>query len=135
MDVDEFNDNYINLLLDKLSKQIQSVFLLGDFNVNLLKFEKYALANEFLDSLSPHMFLPYIVQPTRISTTCKTLIDNIFSNTHTLSFILGNHIESISDLLTQFLIVPDFLKISSPPRFYIYERDWSNFDQENFILD
>ena len=119
MDVDEFNDNYINLLLDKLSKQIQSVFLLGDFNVNLLKFEKHALANEFLDSLSPHMFLPYIVQPTRISTTCKTLIDNIFSNTHTLSFILRNHIESISDLLTQFLIVPDFLKISSPPRFYI----------------
>ena len=127
MDVDEFNDNYINLLLDKLSKQIQSVFLLGDFNVNLLKFEKHALANEFLDSLSPHMFLPYIVQPTRISTTCKTLIDNIFSNTHTLSFILGK--------LYKFLIVPDFLKISSPPRFYIYERDWSNFDQENFILD
>ena len=74
MDVDEFNNNYINLLLDKRSKQIQSVFLLGDFNVNLLKFEKHTLANEFLDSLSPHMFLPYIVQLLESALLAKRLL-------------------------------------------------------------
>ena len=42
---------------------------------------------EFQDSLPSHMFLPHIAQPTRISTTSKTLIDNIFSNIHTLSSI------------------------------------------------
>ena len=128
MDLDEFNDNYLNTLLDKISKENKSVFLLGDFNVDLLKYDKHAPTNEFLDSLSSHMFLPHIVQPTRISTTSKTLIDNIFSNIHTLT-------KSISDDLPQFLIVPDIFLNSSPPKSNIYERDWNNFDQENFILD
>ena len=74
MDLDEFNDNYLNSVLDKISKENKSVFLFGDFNVYLLKYEKHAPSNEFLDSLSSHMFLPHIVQPTRISTTSKPLL-------------------------------------------------------------
>ena len=57
MDLDKFNDNYLNTLLDKISKENKSVFLLGDFNVDLLKYDKHAPTNEFLDSLSSHMFL------------------------------------------------------------------------------
>ena len=135
MDLDEFNDNYLNTLLDKISKENKSVFLLGDFNVDLLKYDKHAPTNAFLDSLSSHMFLPHIVQPTRISTTSKTLIDNIFSNIHTPSSVSGNLTSSISDHLPQFLIVPDIFLNLSPPKSNIYERDWNNFDQENFILD
>ena len=90
MDLDEFNDKYLNTLLDKIFKENKSIFLLGDFNVNLLKYDKHAPTNEFLDSLSSHMFLPHIVQPTRISTTSKTLIDNIFSNIHIPSFVSSN---------------------------------------------
>ena len=48
MDLDEFNNIYLNPLLDKISKESKSVFLLSDFNVNLLKYN--------------HMFLPHIVQ-------------------------------------------------------------------------
>ena len=107
MDLDEFSDNYLNTLLDKISKKNKSVFLFGDFDVDLLKYDKHAPANEFLDLLSSHMFLPHIVQPTRISTTSKTLTDNIFSNIHTPSSVSGNLTSSISDHLPQFLIVPD----------------------------
>ena len=57
MDLDEFNDNYLNTLLDKISKENKSVFLLGDFNVDLLKYDKHAPTNEFLDSLSWTHFL------------------------------------------------------------------------------
>ena len=78
MDLDEFSDNYLNTLLDKISKENKSVFLLGDFNVDLLKYDKHAPTNEFWDSLSSNMFLAHITQPNRISTTSKTLIDNIF---------------------------------------------------------
>ena len=78
MDLDEFIDNYLNTLLDKISKENKSVFLLGDFNTDLLKHDKHAPTNEFLDSLSSHTFLPHIVQPNRISTTSKTLIDTFF---------------------------------------------------------
>ena len=37
MELDEFNDIYLNPLLDKISKESKSIFLLGDFNVDLLK--------------------------------------------------------------------------------------------------
>ena len=83
-------NNYLNTLLDKISTENKSVFLLANFNFDLLKYDKHAPANEFLDSLSSHMFLPHIAQPTRISTTSKTLIDNIFSNIHTPSSVSGN---------------------------------------------
>ena len=36
MDVSDFNKNYLNILLDKLSKENTQVFLLGGYNNNLL---------------------------------------------------------------------------------------------------
>ena len=38
MDLDEFNDNYLNNLLDKISKENKFDFLLCDFKVDLLKY-------------------------------------------------------------------------------------------------
>ena len=35
MDLNEFNDNYVSHLLNKLSKENETVFLLGDFNIEL----------------------------------------------------------------------------------------------------
>ena len=35
MDFNEFNDYYVNNLLDKLSKENKTVILLGDFNIGL----------------------------------------------------------------------------------------------------
>ena len=55
-------------------------FLCGDFNVDLLKYDKHAETNEFIDSLSSYMYLPYILHPTRVTGHSQTIIDNIFSN-------------------------------------------------------
>ena len=85
--------------------------------------DKHAPANEFLGSFSSHMFLRHMFQPTRISTSSKTIIDNIFSNIHTPSSISSNPTASFSDHLPQFLIVPNiFLNLLSPTS-NIYERD------------
>ena len=73
MDLNEFNDYYINNLLDKLSKENKTVFLLGDFNIDLLNYDQHSRTNTFLDSLSSHMLLPPIVQPARIRNNSKTL--------------------------------------------------------------
>ena len=32
MNLNEFSDNYLNILLQKISKEKKNVFLLGDFN-------------------------------------------------------------------------------------------------------
>ena len=52
MDLNEFNDYYNNNLLDKLSKENKTVFLLGNFNTELLNYDQHSLTNEFLGSLS-----------------------------------------------------------------------------------
>ena len=67
MNLNEFNDNYLNILLQKISKEKKNAFLLGDFNVDLLKYDKHAGTNEFIDSLSSYMYLPYILHPTRVT--------------------------------------------------------------------
>ena len=51
MNINEFNDDYLNELLDKLCKENKTIFLLGDFNINLLNYDIHPSTNEFLDSL------------------------------------------------------------------------------------
>ena len=56
---------HLNPLLEKLAKEQKTVILvaiLGDFNVDLLKYEQHKATNKFLDSLSFNMFLPCIIQ-------------------------------------------------------------------------
>ena len=60
----DFNCNYLNNLLENISKQPKSIFLLGDFHVNLLNFNVHNQTNEFLDSLTSNSFIPLISQPT-----------------------------------------------------------------------
>ena len=90
MDLNEFIDYYVNNLLDQLSKENKTVFLLGDFNIDLLNQDQLSLTNDFLHSLSFHMLLPHIAQPTRIRNNLKTLIDNTYSNVITPNNILVN---------------------------------------------
>ena len=80
MDLNDFNNDYLNPLLAKLSKEKKKVFLLGDFNVDLSKYEQHSPTDEFLDSLASSIFLPYIIQPARVTSNSKTITDNIFSN-------------------------------------------------------
>ena len=48
--------------------------------MNLLNYNDHQPKNDFLDSLATNSFISYIVNPTRITSHSKTLIDNIFSN-------------------------------------------------------
>ena len=135
MNINEFNYGYLNELLDKLSKENKTIFLLGDFNINFLNCDIHPPTNEFLDSLSSHYFFPHILQPSRVTTNSKTLIDNIFPNMAVPNIISGNLTASISDHLPQFLIVPNIFFNASYPKSNSHERDWSRFDQENLALD
>ena len=80
MDLTDFNCNYLNKLLENISKEQKSIFLLGDFNVNLLNYNEHNQTNEFLDSLPSNSFIPLILQATIINSHSNTLIGNIFSN-------------------------------------------------------
>lgn len=55
-------------------------FIMGDFNINLLKHDSNNTSQEFLELLLSASFLPLVSKPTRVVNNSATLIDNIFSN-------------------------------------------------------
>ena len=80
MDVTEFN-NILNNFLKKKKKKKKSqttVFLLGDFNIDIMHYNKHKPTNEFLDSLASNSYLPYIIQPSRHQVIPEPLL-TIFS--------------------------------------------------------
>ena len=81
------------------------------------------------------MFLSHIVQPTRIKSHSKTLIDNIISNYISQYTVIEKLTAIISDHLPQFLIAPYFFSNLSNRKTNIFERDWSKFNHEEFMLD
>ena len=135
MDLNDFNNDYLNPQLVKLSKEKKTVFLLGDYNIDLSKYEQHSPTNECLDSLVSSMFLPYIIQPIRVTSNPKTIIDNIFSKIISTDIISDNLTATISDHLPQFLITPEIFRNSPSNKSNYFECDWNNFNQENFILD
>ena len=122
MNINEFNGDIKN----------KTIFLLGDFTINLLNYGIHPPTNEFLDSLSSYYFLAHILQPSRVTTNSKTLIYNIFSNMAVPNIISSNLTASISDHFPQFLVAPNIFFNSSYHKSNNYEKDWSRFDQENF---
>ena len=103
--VGEFTNDFLEPLLEKLSFEKKEVILMGDFNINLLNCNIDKSTSDYVDTLYSHAFFPTINSPTRITANSKTLIDNIFYNDVTKNIISGNITTSISDHLTQFLLI------------------------------
>ena len=122
MDVLDFH-SFINQLLDKISKEQKQIFILRDFNINLLSYYEHQPTNEFLDSLASNSIIPYILQPTRLTSHPKTLTDNIFSNVLSCEAISKNVTATVSDYLPQFLFAPNVLANPSCNKSKILERD------------
>ena len=101
----DFNFSYLKKLLESISKKQKSIFLLPDFNVNFLNYNKYNPTNDVSDSLASNSFIPLILQPTRINRDSNTLTDNIFLNVVEPDTISGNLTATISDHLPQFAII------------------------------
>ena len=69
-------NEHINLIFS--NNGTKTVYLCGDFNVDLLHYDKHADTNHFVDQLFSFGLHPLITRPTRITRDTKTLIDNIF---------------------------------------------------------
>ena len=59
----------------------------------------------------------------------------MFSNAIERDIISGNLGATFSDHLPQFSIIPNMFGNMPGNKSKSYERDWSKFDIENFILD
>ena len=93
---------YINSIMTKISKENKYIYLMGDFNLNLMNHQSHQQTSEFLDVMYSNMLLPLITRPTRITAHTSTLIDNIFTNHVENSLFSGLLFTDISDHLPIF---------------------------------
>ncbi len=124
---------YLQRTLSSPSVENKHVFILGDFNINLLNYDSHSATNDFVSLLLSHHYLPYITHPTRVSDHSSTIIDNIFSNICDLDTKSGNILTQIADHFPQFLTVKKV--VSSNKTMSYYHHDYSKFDQERFLED
>ena len=123
--LDCFN-NYMYETLSKIKLENKLVYLMGDFNVNLLNSDNHSLTSEFLDLMYSFSLLPLINKPTRIHKNGVSLIDNIYSNNlnnlNNKPMINGIFYTDISDHLPIFSINLDSTCIHSENCFFYIQK-------------
>ena len=119
--------DYLNFTIDKIHREKKLCAMLGDFNIDLLKYESHQPTDDFINSLGTFCFHPYILQPTRITEHSATLIDNIFFNSIDHHTVAGNLVYDITDHLCNFLVIRNSFSASVQSNAFI--RDFSTFDQ------
>lgn len=78
-DLNLFNDR-ITDIFNTIKTENKLVYIMGDFNVNLLNVDSHILTSEFIELMYSNCLFPLINKPTRICQSSATLIDNIFTN-------------------------------------------------------
>ena len=95
---------YYNRLIATVSSERKNLYVLGDFNIDLMKCPLDHNASNFVDINSSFGLFPLINSPTRVTPSSSTLIDNIFTN------VLDSHLDcgclcvDITDHLPIFLL-------------------------------
>ena len=84
-------------IMSRAGAERKLCFLMGDLNINLLSTDSNSNADKLTDIIYSHSFRPLIDQPTRITATSSTLIDNILCNDITERQISGLLQTDISD--------------------------------------
>jgi len=107
VDVQKFTEN-LEQTLKIITKERRPSYLMGDYNINLLKHNAHQPTKNFLDTLLTYGFYPLINKPTRITSQTVTLIDNILTNVHDPQNKSGIWVVDISDHLPVFTILPNF---------------------------
>ena len=85
---------YLTDFLERQCRQNQNIYLMGDFNIDLLKYETCSYTQTLLQTMQSFPMFPVVDKPTRVCGNSATLIDNIFIN---------NPENNIVELLPKFL--------------------------------
>ena len=133
MNENDFIDNYLSDVVNKVSKTNKKVYIAGDFNFNLLNAATHNSTNEFFDKMMSNFLLPVISLPTKINAGRNTLIDNIFTNHIHPDCKSGNLEINLSDgHLPSFFILPKANQNHLPKKHNIFTRNMKNLNKDNF---
>ena len=63
----KFNNDFMNILFDKLTKENKPSVISSDFNLNLIKYTQNKGVNQFIEKILSNNFIPHITLPTRVT--------------------------------------------------------------------
>ena len=86
-----------NELMNIIYSEKKQCIIMGDMNVDLLKYGSHEATNIYLDMLFSNGFIPVITKPTRISSTSATLIDHMYYNDINTKYESGIIINDVAD--------------------------------------
>ena len=126
---DQFFEMFSNLLNDFSCSNTQ-VIIVGDFNLDALKYNLVNQVTEYIDLLFSYGFLQLIMKPTRCTPHSASLIDHVLTNTKSDVFETAILTSDISDHFP-FIF---FSKICSHPQNnkLIKFRDFSDLNVKKF---
>ena len=92
----DFNSKYLILLLQKLYRDGKFCFLMGDFNINLMKINIESDNLQFYNTMHLYFFMHLVLQPTRVLDKLTTLTGNIFFSSFEFTTLVTLHIQSLT---------------------------------------
>ena len=104
------------------NKGNKTIFICGDFNIDLLNPNKHKMTEEFINTMYSMSYYPIITRPSRITSHCATLIDNIFTNDIENNTLSRPLINDISDHLPVFTVYDRNYKNNKPVKNKEYRR-------------
>jgi len=66
--------------IDTVQSEHKKLLLVGDFNIDLLKFESHNKTNAFIDNMFSVGLSPLITKSTRVTPHSPTVIDHAYTN-------------------------------------------------------
>ena len=121
-------------VIDIIDAENSEFYLLGDFNCDLLSESPDGSTKELLKISTIYDLTQIISQPTRITSTSKTLIDLCFTNYPDKARVSGTHSLGISDHSLIYLIRKSNCHVAGT-NFPVSMRQFKNFNDEEFLND
>ena len=90
---------YFDETIENLTSSGKQVVIMGDFNIDLLKWDTSSYSHDFMSSLQSCYLIPLIDKPAQVRSSSATLIDPDQVVT------CGNIVSDISDHFSQFCIL------------------------------
>ena len=127
---------YLVEIIEKRSSSGKQIFLMGDTNLNLLRFHNCKHVQNLILPLQSLNLTPTIDKATRVHmNNSNSLIDNIFVSNLEDNILSGDIISDLTDHFSQFCF------LNSPQKLYDHlsnrrlVRDYSNYPETSFLCD
>ena len=103
-DIDLFNETLAEIT-SNLAKENKETYIMGDFNIDLLKCRTREKTNDLLELMIVKGYLPLITKPTRVTDHSATLIDHIIIHKCYKSKLrFGDHFNVMLLIISEFFM-------------------------------